>query len=30
MAYIPREIKDWVAVGDDIFIVEDLVNNRLR
>ena len=30
MAYTPREIKDRVAVGDDIFIVEDLGNNRTR
>ncbi len=30
MAYIPREIKDRVAVGDDIFIVEDLGDNRVR
>ena len=30
MVYIPREIKDRVAVGDDIFIVEDLGNNRIR
>ena len=30
MAYTPREIKDRVAVGDDIFIVEDLGNNRIR
>ena len=30
MAYAPREIKDRVAVGDDIFIVEDLGNNRIR
>ena len=30
MAYTPRTIKDRVAVGDDIFIVEDLGNNRIR
>src|SRR5690606_26250111 len=30
MAYTPREVKDRVAVGDDIFIVEDLGNNRIR
>lgn len=30
MIYTPREIKDRVAVGDDIFIVEDLGNNRIR
>ena len=30
MAYTPREIKDRVAVGDDIFIAEDLGNNRIR
>ena len=30
MAYTPREIKDRVAVGDDIFIVEDLGDNRVR
>ena len=30
MAYTPREIKDRVAVGDDIFIVEDLGDNRIR
>ena len=30
MIHIPREIKDRVAVGDDIFIVEDLGNNRIR
>ncbi len=30
MAYTRREIKDRVAVGDDIFIVEDLGNNRIR
>ena len=30
MTYTPREIKDRVAVGDDIFIVEDLGNNRIR
>ena len=30
MAYTPREIKDRVAAGDDIFIVEDLGNNRIR
>jgi hypothetical protein len=30
MAYIPREIKDRVAVGDDIFQVEDLGDNRIR
>lgn len=30
MAYTPREIKDRVAVGDDIFLVEDLGNNRIR
>jgi hypothetical protein len=30
MVYIPREIKDRIAVGDDIFIVEDLGNNRIR
>jgi hypothetical protein len=30
MAYAPREIKDRVAVGDDIFLVEDLGNNRIR
>jgi hypothetical protein len=30
MAYTPREIKDRVAVGDDIFQVEDLGNNRIR
>ena len=30
MVYTPREIKDRVAVGDDIFIVEDLGNNRIR
>ena len=30
MAYTPREIKDRVAVGDDIFIVEDLGGNRIR
>lgn len=30
MAYTPREIKDRVAVGDDIFIVEDLGNNRIK
>ena len=30
MAYAPREIKDRVAVGDDIFIVEDLGDNRIR
>jgi hypothetical protein len=30
LAYTPREIKDRVAVGDDIFIVEDLGNNRIR
>ena len=30
MAYTPREIKDRVAVGDDIFILEDLGNNRIR
>jgi len=30
MAYTPREIKDRVAVGDDIFQVEDLGDNRIR
>jgi hypothetical protein len=30
MAYTPREIKDRVAVGDDIFQVEDLGNNQIR
>lgn len=30
MVYTPREIKDRVAVGDDIFQVEDLGNNRIR
>jgi hypothetical protein len=30
MAYTPREIKDRVAVGDDIFLVEDLGDNRIR
>jgi hypothetical protein len=30
MVYIPREIKDRVAVGDDIFLVEDLGDNRIR
>ena len=30
MAYTPREIKDRVAVGDDVFLVEDLGNNRIR
>ena len=30
MAYTPREIKDRVAIGDDIFILEDLGNNRIR
>jgi hypothetical protein len=30
MAYTPREIKDRVAVGDDIFIVENLGDNRIR
>ena len=30
MTYIPREIKDRVAVGDDIFQVEDLGDNRIR
>ena len=30
MAYTRREIKDRVAVGDDIFIVEDLGDNRIR
>ena len=30
MAYTPREIKDRVAVGDDIFIVEDLGDNRIK
>lgn len=30
MTYTPREIKDRVAVGDDIFIVEDLGDNRVR
>jgi hypothetical protein len=30
MAYTPREIKDRIAVGDDIFQVEDLGNNRIR
>ncbi len=30
MADTPREIKDRVAVGDDIFIVEDLGDNRIR
>ena len=30
MAYTPRTIKDRVAVGDDIFLVEDLGNNRIR
>ena len=30
MAYTPREIKDRVAVGDDIFIIEDLGDNRIR
>src|SRR5690606_33127326 len=30
MAYTPREIKDRVAVGDDIFIVEELGNNRIK
>ena len=30
MAYTPREIKDRVAVGDDIFQVEDLGNNRIK
>jgi hypothetical protein len=30
MAYTPREIKDRVAVGDDIFQVEDLGDNRIK
>jgi hypothetical protein len=30
MAYTPREIKDRVAVGDDIFIIEDLGDDRIR
>ena len=30
MAYTPREIKDRIAVGDDIFQVEDLGDNRIR
>jgi len=30
MAYTPRTIKDRVAVGDDIFLVEDLGDNRIR
>lgn len=30
MAYTPREIKDRIAVGDDIFIVEDLGDNKIR
>ena len=30
MAYTPREIKDRIAEGDDIFQVEDLGNNRIR
>jgi microcystin-dependent protein len=30
MAYTPREIKDRVAVGDDIFIVEDLGDDRIK
>ena len=30
MAYTPREIKVRVAVVDDIFIVEDLGDNRIR
>ena len=30
MAYTPREIKDRVAVGDDIFQVEGLGDNRIR
>ena len=30
MVYTPREIKDRVAVGDDIFQVEDLGSNRIR
>ena len=30
MAYTPREIKDRVAVGDDIFQVENLGNNQIR
>ena len=30
MAYTPREIKDRVAVGDDIFIIENLGDNRIK
>ncbi len=30
MAYTPREIKDRIAEGDDIFQVEDLGDNRIR
>ena len=30
MAYTPREIKDRIAVGDDIFIVENLGDNRIK
>ena len=30
MAYTPREIKDRVAVGDDIFVIENLGDNRIK
>ena len=30
MAYTPREIKDRVAVGDNIFIIENLGDNRIK
>lgn len=30
MAYTPREIKDRVAIGDDCFILENLLDGRIR
>lgn len=30
MTYVARDIKDRVAVGDDVFIVEDLGNNKIK
>ena len=30
MAYVAREIKDRVAIGDDLFYIEDLDDGRKR
>lgn len=30
MVYVSREIKDRIAVGDDIFLIEELGDGRVR